>query len=276
LIEYEEINGVPGFQQPGFNVPDDFAQGADTYYGVYGNNATQFVISVGSVQIDSNDATFDALEITFSTPDNVFNYSVVAAGRTYTTPGGVTLNENTFKLSFNINFGNYAGFNDHPTSKLTMVLLVASTAGNSQNFNSSEPLQTSLNLQGAGGYIGFMTFEKQAALITPEEATSSCDIIFQYVPNNLAFNTSSLPAGWSGSVIFLNFDAIHPAFISYDPEIGATLPQTSPTTSTSSSGISFTSTSTTGSPAKVTTTSSSARLVACVYLFFVALVAALL
>lgn len=161
-------------------------------------------------------------DLTFATADGVFNYTVTYAGRQLNV-GKTVIDANSFKIGFNINYYKYAGASSFPESRVCLVLLVGSSKAAAKQVNSNGDTVSNVKVQ-SGGYSGWVNFENQADTWDVTGVKRTTDVVFGYVDQ---YGQGVGVADWTSTALFLSYNATRPQTISYDPEIGADIPESS-------------------------------------------------
>jgi len=216
LVQYTEVNNVPGYQLVG-----------DLATGTYSLLAKSWVISKNWVDYTFDDGSSGKVfKVTFATEDNVFNFTVTYAGRDVTVDG-VPLNQDTGKIGFNINYP----YNvlSSSTSQVALVAIVVSAAGSAKR-NETSSTHASINVS-YGEYQGFINFESTADAWDSSAAGVKAGVNLQYSDGA---TDGDVVTGWEAGTVVLSYLHPKPATISHDPEIGASMPGSSADASTAS------------------------------------------
>eukprot|EP01112_Ceratiomyxa_fruticulosa_P003525 TRINITY_DN13856_c0_g1_i1.p1 TRINITY_DN13856_c0_g1~~TRINITY_DN13856_c0_g1_i1.p1 ORF type:complete len:404 (+),score=77.82 TRINITY_DN13856_c0_g1_i1:381-1592(+) len=245
LVEYEETNGVPGFQHVGWNADNGTNDHIlSAYYNDTVGDTVQWYIDIHEDNVVFANALTKLYTLTIGTTDGVFNWTATYTGSLFNTKRA-TIDANSFKIGFNINYYNYDGASNSSQSQVALVLLAGAekSATKSVTWNGTDVSGLHVN---SGGYKGFINFENQADTWDLSGVYKNSHVTFSYVNN---YQVSLGIIDWTAAAFFLSYDAIRPQTISYDPEFGADLPPVDGST-TSVVG------STTGTQANPSTTGS--------------------
>jgi len=211
LAEYVEVNQLPGYQP----------FGGDTFISDY--------LFAGQSWDITKNYTQGLWSITYTTSDGVFSFTFSYAGKPATIDG-VSIDENTAKLSFSISYYKSSGASNNTSSQIAL-LLIAATEVAAARSNHTSSSQSGLTIN-SGEYSGFLNFENTADSWNADAIYSQAAVHYSYDDSN-SDQAGDIVEGYRAGTIILSYLQTRPSLIVHDPEMGASVP--TPSSSESSS-----------------------------------------
>jgi len=256
IVEYNETNGISGFQPP---------PNGDQVLSAYQLWARLWQVSVTPTPVTFSDgSTGNLWDISFTTDDDVFSYNVQYAGRPYLV-NGVNVTSDKLKFGWELFYYNYTSAVNAPGAQLALIAIVGITAGAQSNYNAPNSTSPSAGVNVlSSGYIGYLNIENQADTWNLQALYAKASVSASYVTNYTNFLPGeSAVVGWEVAAVILSYLRPNAYTIIHDPELGAVVPDTPSAPISTTSGISPGSStgsspgSSTGSPPGSSTGSSS-------------------
>eukprot|EP01113_Clastostelium_recurvatum_P007881 TRINITY_DN1368_c0_g2_i1.p1 TRINITY_DN1368_c0_g2~~TRINITY_DN1368_c0_g2_i1.p1 ORF type:complete len:394 (+),score=64.77 TRINITY_DN1368_c0_g2_i1:173-1183(+) len=207
IVEYMETDAQLGYQL-GDTIVSTYA--LDTLYNI--DTSVENRTAADGTQVP-------VYNVTFTTLDGVFSYWTAYSGHDMATLGNTKLGANSIKMGFNIKY-KYRPL-DTSQSKLALVCVVASRSAAGRAFKNDGSGNAGVSVT-YGAYKGFTNFETKADLWNTAGVHTEAAVKVDYHDDT---NSALIGAGYKGALVVLSYDAIKPAYIYYDPSMGAEIPE---------------------------------------------------
>jgi len=238
LVEYEESNGIPGFQVN------------DTIQSTYSlKNANWNPISYTYVDVSNDSRVY---VVTISTTDGVFLLRLFYAGHGAYVDHHLLSGDN-IKFSLHINYYNYSGASSSNTSKIGLITIHACIDDKLNAIvdrdSSTAGLDHTNNATGVRGFYDWDKSINETSYSTQHSRTVITDFAFTYT-------SPAVYADWTGQIVVrvtlhtLGLESARPLNLVWDPSVGQDVsyseiasiqsgnPQSGTTPSTASSAVS--------------------------------------
>jgi len=234
-FEYEDNNGVPGFQ-------NDTSDSISGIYDLSDIRTPWKPMDIVSQDVVFNGTTFKVFTVTIQTLDEVFLMRFTAVGYD-TVVEGVHITPTTIKVDLEVRW--FTALNvpavwttgpsdaaTYPTAHVGIFNAFAAAAG--QFSKTTDPATSKPGIQfAAGNYTGFFEWEPKANVtVSGVEVEGFVYGSIQTI-NDTSVN-ASFAEEWILQAGFFSFEADRPQLVSWDPEFGAVIDKTVVTTTNSS------------------------------------------